>query len=286
MKFLIVGLGSMGKRRISCLHSLREFDIIGYDTREDRRKEAETKYGIQTCSSLNIVSLHQPDTMFICTPPNLHRAFVQFALINNINFFTELNMEPVEETKKVCGVPSCTALFYPYFNQIKHKIDNLEVVTFNYHWGQYLPSWHTKENYQQHFASKKETHACKEVILYDLVWLTDIFGHVKKVCCEKRRTKLLDTDIDDVYNIIFTFENGLTGNALYDCISKTLVKKLEMVGEEKNLTWDILKSTSEKAYINETKAFLNLVRGKGTYPYSFKQESENLKVMEMIENAS
>ena len=33
MKFLIVGLGSMGKRRIRCLKSLGYEDIVGYDVR-------------------------------------------------------------------------------------------------------------------------------------------------------------------------------------------------------------------------------------------------------------
>ena len=46
--FLIVGLGSMGKRRIRTLHANEEKNIIGFDIRIDRRKEAEKKYNIQT----------------------------------------------------------------------------------------------------------------------------------------------------------------------------------------------------------------------------------------------
>ena len=48
MNFLIIGLGSMGKRRVRNLQALGYRNIIGFDMREDRRKEAKEKYGIQT----------------------------------------------------------------------------------------------------------------------------------------------------------------------------------------------------------------------------------------------
>ena len=44
---LIIGLGSMGKRRIRCLKALGINSIWGYDTREDRKREAKEKYQIQ-----------------------------------------------------------------------------------------------------------------------------------------------------------------------------------------------------------------------------------------------
>ena len=48
MKFLIIGLGSMGKRRARCLKTLKYKQIAGFDLRNDRRDEAEQKYGIKT----------------------------------------------------------------------------------------------------------------------------------------------------------------------------------------------------------------------------------------------
>ena len=47
-KFLVIGLGSMGKRRVRCLMALgvESENIIGIDNREDRCVEAREKYGI------------------------------------------------------------------------------------------------------------------------------------------------------------------------------------------------------------------------------------------------
>src|SRR3546814_6666101 len=53
MKFLVIGLGSMGKRRVRNLRALGEQCVAGFDPRVDRREEAESKYGIATFPSFN-----------------------------------------------------------------------------------------------------------------------------------------------------------------------------------------------------------------------------------------
>ena len=47
MKFLIVGLGSMGKRRIRNLQALGHVELAGFDIRKDRRDESKEKYDIE-----------------------------------------------------------------------------------------------------------------------------------------------------------------------------------------------------------------------------------------------
>ena len=47
MRFLVVGLGSMGKRRVRCLLALKDKNIAGFDLRKDRVKEAQKKYNIK-----------------------------------------------------------------------------------------------------------------------------------------------------------------------------------------------------------------------------------------------
>ena len=52
MRILLVGLGSMGKRRIRNLLKLGYKNIAGFDPRKDRRKEVEKLYKIQTFSNI------------------------------------------------------------------------------------------------------------------------------------------------------------------------------------------------------------------------------------------
>ena len=57
LRFLIVGLGSMGKRRIRNLMSNGEHQIIGYDILPRRLKESKIKYQIRTVNDLKEIVL-------------------------------------------------------------------------------------------------------------------------------------------------------------------------------------------------------------------------------------
>ena len=72
MKFLVIGLGSMGKRRIRNLKYLGQTDIIGYDISEERRVEAQSKYQITTFGVLGDALQEKPDAAIISTSPTNH----------------------------------------------------------------------------------------------------------------------------------------------------------------------------------------------------------------------
>ena len=52
MKFLIIGLGSMGKRRIRNLQILNQNNIVGYDIKPERREEVKRIYNIKITESI------------------------------------------------------------------------------------------------------------------------------------------------------------------------------------------------------------------------------------------
>ena len=70
-KFLIVGLGSMGKRRLRNLLDLGYLEIIGYDMRSDRVEEVIKKYKIKAVTDFNKALQFAPTSMIISSPPNL-----------------------------------------------------------------------------------------------------------------------------------------------------------------------------------------------------------------------
>src|SRR2546421_9077537 len=87
LRFLICGLGSMGKRRVRNLSFLKAGEIMGFDPRQDRREEAETKYGIRTIGEFGAAMSLKPDTPLISTPPHLHMPYMQAAPDVGIHFF-------------------------------------------------------------------------------------------------------------------------------------------------------------------------------------------------------
>jgi predicted dehydrogenase len=88
MKFLVIGLGSMGKRRIRNLQALGHQLVYGFDTRKDRIEEASAKYGVPVYHAIDVaIAELQPDVFIICTPPDLHMHYAFMAARLNINCF-------------------------------------------------------------------------------------------------------------------------------------------------------------------------------------------------------
>ena len=56
-KILVIGLGSMGKRRIMNLQLLGFKNIKGFDAREDRRNEVKKLHKIESLDSIDKVRI-------------------------------------------------------------------------------------------------------------------------------------------------------------------------------------------------------------------------------------
>ena len=95
MKLLIVGLGSMGKRRARLSKGIdAALHIVGVDTAEARRAEACT-LGLADAAYPTIaeaVAAEHPDAALVCTAPLSHAAVIGELLDNDLPVFTELNL--------------------------------------------------------------------------------------------------------------------------------------------------------------------------------------------------
>jgi len=324
MKFLIVGLGSMGKRRVRNLQYLKGGEIIGFDLREDRRKEAEDKYKIQTFEDFDEAMAENPDALIISTPPDFHMKYAIIAAKTNKHFFTEASVvdEGMEELislikdKKIVAAPSCTMRFHPAMKKIKELVDQGTIgkpLAFTHHCGQYLPNWHPWEDYRKFYVAKRATGAAREIVPFELVWLTWAFGDADTISCFKGKLSKLDVDIDDTYQLILKFKSGVLGHMLIDVIARAPLRVFRLLGEEGVIEWDwgtkILRVfttgdkkwreypteegapkegyiVGEKMYIEEMNQFLNAIRGEGRYPYSFEDDMRVLKILHAAEESS
>ena len=94
MKIVVIGLGSMGKRRIRLLRELYpDFFVFGVDRRRERREEVHERFGIECVDSIDtVVKIYEIDAAFVCTSPLSHSSIITKCLQNNWNVFTELNL--------------------------------------------------------------------------------------------------------------------------------------------------------------------------------------------------
>ncbi|MHA1482921.1 MAG: Gfo/Idh/MocA family protein [Candidatus Heimdallarchaeaceae archaeon] len=324
MKFLVIGLGSMGKRRIRILQHLGEKDIIGFDLKEERRKEAQEKYGITTFESIEKAMIQNPDIFIISTSPDHHIEYELLAAKNDKHFFCEAGIftQGLEElidickSKNIVAAPGVRFWFEESVRKIKELVNNGKVgkvVAFTYHMGQYLPDWHPWEDISECYVSQRETSATREMIPYELGWLCWIFGDIEKISCLKGKISSLEADIDDVCQLIFQFKNKIIGHILIDVISRVPTRSLRIVGEKGTIEWDWMKGivrlydpgkkdwiifkekegikeegyiVKEDEYIEEMKNFLNAINGNGKYIYTLEEDYKILNLLIKAEESA
>jgi predicted dehydrogenase len=323
MNFLIIGLGSMGKRRIRCLKALGcDNHVSGFDIRPERRKEARELYKIPVIEDIKKVSFTDFDCLIISVPPDKHSEYIKIAINNKIPAFVEasVNIEDLEELSqlaKEAGVfiaPSCTMVFHPAIKDIKRILQSGEfgrITNFSYHSGQYLPDWHPWEKVSEYYVSNRETGGGREIVPFELTWIVDVIGYPKNITGFFGKTADVGADIDDTYVISMDFGMCL-GTLTVDVVSRFATRSLILNLEKAQILWNwnehqvkiydainqrwisyqnpkgtsvtgYNKNIIDDMYIEELKSFVDCVMNKQMYPNSLDKDIAVLKILNRVE---
>lgn len=322
MKALVIGLGSMGRRRVRCLRHHGAETIVGHDTRADRRAAAAAEYAIEVRERLAAEDLRAFDVIVVSTPPDQHHTAIAWAVAAGKPCFVEASvirapLPALAERARAQGVlvaPSCTLRFHSAIReitQIVHSGRYGKVCNFSYHCGQYLPDWHPWEKVTDYYVSQPETGGAREIVPFELTWMVDAFGWPREVRGMKLRTTDVGAPIDDTYAALLRFD-GFVGTLVVDVVARQAVRKLTLNFERGSLAWDwdsgvvhvweadaaravqlhqprssahagYHQNIGESMYIAEVGSFLAAATGRGTYPHSLDEDIRVLELLEAIE---
>ncbi len=249
MDIVVIGLGSMGKRRIRLLRALcADVQIYGIDAKETRRTECEKLFSVNTYNSLaDCVQERSPEVAFVCTPPLLHADIIRECLSAGMNVFSEINLVSngydeniaLAEQKKRVLFLSSTPLYREEIQYITRRVKETKgAINYSFHVGQYLLDWHPWDVLQDFFVSKKETNGCREIFAIELPWILQTFGKAKRMEVVRHKATSLPIHYDDTYFVLFEHETGHRGVLIVDVVAREPVSHLEVFGENLFLTWD------------------------------------------------
>ncbi len=323
--YLIIGLGSMGKRRIRCLNALgiESENIYGYDIRHDRREEARTIYGVNTVDCLDKIEFDTIKAVIVSLPPDRHFLGAETAFLHNKPVFIEASVVlddalaiKAKKPKGLLVAPSCTFVFHPI---IKHVIEIIEsgkygkVCNFSHHYGQFLPDWHAWEDVNDYYVSRRVAGAARESLTFELTWIVRMFGFPKEIKGFFMKTADIGCDIEDTYTGTMRFEDCL-GNILIDVVARTATRNLVINLERAQLQWRVdqrrleiyeaekkewkyidedprivvegySSNIGENMYIDELDTFLKAVDGKTVFPNTMDEDIRVLNLLKAVEDS-
>ncbi len=222
MKIGVVGLGSMGKRRVRDLTAIGHA-VTGFDLREDRRAQAAQMFGIPTVESFEALTAAGVQAIVISTPPDVHVSCYELCYRHRLPYFSEANIfTPAagwfaarESSSGVRGYPSATWRFHPLVRELAERLQKAPVGDVNsvsHQYAGYLPDWHPWERYTDFYAGRRRTSAAREMVPFELEILVAACGPVARVQALKTRARRWDADFDDTYLMILQFAGGAVGS--------------------------------------------------------------------------
>lgn len=251
MKFLVIGLGSMGKRRVRNLQALGYRDIAGLDLRTDRLEEATQKYGIVPYSDFDAaLDDFRPEALVISTSPRHHMDYAEKAAERGLSCFIEASVVDAERilalhdstvAMPIVMAPSCTMRYFPGPRKVKELISEGLIgkpLNINYQTGQWLPDWHPWEDIRDFYVSERDTGGCREIVPFELTWLNDVFGVPEPLACVKAKLSDMPADIDDLYHCLLRYPDNVLANVTVEVVSRPqAVRELRVIGSQGELVY-------------------------------------------------
>lgn len=249
MKIGVVGLGSMGKRRVRDLRELGA-DVIGFDVRADRNRQAHEMFGIPVVDTFDSLLAGAVQAIVISTPPDCHVPYYELCFQHKLPFFSEANIftphaswfEAQQQAAGVRGHPSATWRFHPLVQELRRRVAGLgagEVNSFSHQYGGFLPDWHPWEPYTDFYAGRARTCAAREMVPFELEILLETFGPVAQVQALCTQARAWDAPFNDTYLLLLRFERGITGTLSVELHHVTPIRVTRVSCREQALILDM-----------------------------------------------
>lgn len=322
MTVIVIGLGSMGKRRIRLMKAMKlPIDIVGVDSRQERCEETRSQLLIDCCTSIEEAEKQRRiDCAFICTSPLAHAELIQQCLLHGFHVFTEINLVSDKYDENIIlaqerGLTlflSSTPIYRDEMKEITKRVKmSKRTVAYSYHVGQYLPDWHPWEQYKDFFVGNRRTNGCREIFAIELPWIVKAFGEIEDIHVVSGRLTNLEINYQDAYFVQIIHANGNIGMFGVDVVCRKPVRKLEVYNEDIYREWEGTPQTlkikniatgkmenvsygtyfneagysefvNECAYINEIQEFFNVLTGKQP-EYTMEMDARILSIIDQIE---
>jgi predicted dehydrogenase len=252
MKFLIAGLGSIGRRHFRNLIALGESDIVLLRTRKATMPDDELA-GYPTETNIDeALKNHKPNAVIIANPTSLHldvaipaaKAGCHILLEKPVSNSLE-RLDVLQNAAQKSGSRILVGFqfrYHPTLNKARELIQAGalgRVLTIHAHWGEYLPQWHPWENYRQSYAARADLGGGTILTLtHPLDYLRYLIGEVESLWSFNGHISPLEVDVEDAAEIGLRFKDGAIGGIHLNYFQRPPVHRLEIAGTEGTLRWD------------------------------------------------
>jgi len=252
LKFLIAGLGSIGRRHLRNLVALGERDIHLYRTHRSTLPNNDlTAFPVKT--DLAAALALQPDAVIISNPTACHLKVALPAAHAGCHLLMEkpvadrldaqVNaLQQMVNDRNLQTLVGYQFRFHPVLLQLRELLTTGvlgKVYSFRVHWGEYLPGWHPWEDYRGSYAARKDLGGgVVNTLSHPIDYARWLFGEVSALYARTGHLSSLELDVEDTVEIILEFMNGTLGSIHLDYYQRPPSHWMEVSCEGGQIRWD------------------------------------------------
>jgi predicted dehydrogenase len=251
MRFLIAGLGSIGRRHLRNLLALGERDIVLYRTHLSTLPDDELS-GFPVETDPHAALQHKPEAVIVSNPTALHLDIAIPAARAGCSLMLEKpvshTLDRVSELQEAlrAGGGRCLVGYHYRFNpglqQTACLIDQGAIgrpLWGRAHWGEYLPDWHPWEDYRTSYSARPDLGGGVILTLsHTLDYMGWLLGQVDSVCAFTSRSGELELEVEDTAEIGLRFQNGVIGSVHMNYHQRPASHWMEIGGTSGLVHWD------------------------------------------------
>lgn len=251
-KFLIAGLGSIGRRHFRNLIALGEKDIVLLRTRKATLPDDELAgYPVET-DIHEALKTHKPDAVVVANPTALHldiaipaaeagcAILLEKPISDSLDRLNTLQQVAQKSGSKI--LVGFQFRYHPTLNKARELIqaDAIgRILTVHAHWGEYLPQWHPWEDYRASYAARADLGGgVIRTLTHPLDYLRYLVGEAESLWSFNGHISPLELDVEDIAEIGLKFSNGAVGGVHLNYVQRPPRHTLEIVGTQGTLRWD------------------------------------------------
>ncbi|MDH5605478.1 MAG: Gfo/Idh/MocA family oxidoreductase [Anaerolineae bacterium] len=252
MKFIIAGLGSIGRRHLRHLAAAGGHDILLCRSGRGAPLEGElADFPVETDLE-SALSSFRPDGVIISNPTALHLDAAIPAAQAGCHILIEKpishSMGRVDALRAAVKDSGSRVLvgfqfrYHPGLRKIAALLQDGQIgrpLSVRAHWGEYLPGWHPGEDYRAGYSARKDLGGGVILTLtHPLDYLRMLLGEVEALWAFAGQVSDLELDVEDTAEIGLRFANGVIGSVHLDYNQRPPRHSLEIVCSGGTIIWD------------------------------------------------
>ena len=252
MRFLICGLGSIGRRHLRNLRALGHQDIVLHRTGLSTLPDEEFA-GLPVERDLETaLDRWRPTAALVTNPTSLHLNVAVPSARAGCHLLIEKpisdRLEGIEELQAALAAGGGRVLAGFHFRFNPGLIRAREWITQGLigrplsaraHWGSYLPDWHPWEDYRSSYAAQAGLGGGVVLTLsHPFDYLRWLLGEARTVWGLVRQSGTFELQVEDTAEAVLELEGGCQASVHLDYLQRPPQHWLEVIGSEGTLRWD------------------------------------------------